>query len=305
MSALRVAIFRLIATYALVLLATLSICAWRLNELTLGSAAHGAWLPFLRPLLGAGFEVSLLLAVPTSVLVGRAAGLSRTGSTVAFLLLAGIGIWGAVRLDPGAVPPGQLADAMLSDARDRCGQSPERRADVPLLSMHWNCASMPPRLQGRAPIGKRADFSASRIRLAPDLRTIGLDDLELRLGASLKRGEIRVSAARATIRGLSPWGRPADVPLARRLSRALLAALLTSALGLWLVERSHWNAPTALIVALLAGVAEFLAQRRLDRLDSGATAYFAMTLVGPCVIGLAALAILANRRYWRRSKVAR
>ncbi|HET9929215.1 MAG TPA: hypothetical protein VFQ35_00945, partial [Polyangiaceae bacterium] len=180
------AVFKLLATYALVLLATLSISAWRLNELTLGSAARGAWLPFLRPLIGAGFEVSLLLAVPAALLVARAAGLPRVASAIAFVLLAGVGVWGAVRFDPGAVAPGQLADALLRQARESCEQAPERKAEVPLLAMRWSCSSSPARLQGRAPIGKRAEFSAANVHLAPDLRTISLDELELRVGATLQ-----------------------------------------------------------------------------------------------------------------------
>ena len=299
------AIFRLIATYTLVLLATLSISAWRLNELTLGSAARGAWMPFLRPLIGAGFEVSLLLAVPAALLVARAGGLSRLGSLLAFVALGGIGVWGAVKFDPGALAPGQLADALLRQARGSCEHTPERKADVPLLAMSWSCASAPPRLQGRAPMGKRAEFSAAEIRLASDLRTISLDDLELRLGATLKRGEIRIRAGRATIRGLSPWGRPADVPLPRRLLRALLAALLTCGAGMFAIERLGWRGRTALIVSLVGGIAEFLAQRRLDRLDSGSAAYFALTLTGPLAVGLAALLLHAIKRYFSHSEVAR
>lgn len=305
MAAFRTAISRLIATYALVLLATLSVCAWRLNELTFGSAVRGAWLPFLRPLIGAGFEVSLLLAVPTALLVARAAGLSRRGVAVAFLLLAAIGAGGAARFDLGAQPPGQLADAMLRDARERCEGTPGRRADIPLLAMSWNCASSPPRVEGKAPLGKRAAFSAAQIRLASDLRMLELDELELKIGATLKRGELRVRAARATIRGLPPWGRPADIPLARRLSRAVLAAVLTSIAGVWVLERARWDGRTGLLVALLAGSAQFLAQRRLDRLDSGFAGYFALTLVGPAVIGLAALVLSTIRRYLSRSEVAR
>lgn len=299
------AIFRLIATYTLVLLAALSVSAWRLNELTLGSAARGAWLPFLRPLIGAGFEVSLLLALPPALLVARASGLSRFASAIAFVVLAAIGVGGAVRFDPGALAPGQLADALLRQARESCEHTPERKADVPLLGMSWACTSGRPRLHGRAPMGKRADFSAEDIRLASDLRTISLDDLELRLGATLKRGEIRIRAGRATIRGLSPWGRPADVPLPRRLLRALLAALLTCAAGVFAVDRLGWQGRTVLLVSLLAGIAEFLAQRRLDRLDSGSAAYFALTLTGPLVIGLAALLLHAIKHYFRRSEVAR
>ncbi|MFZ5891140.1 MAG: hypothetical protein ACOY0T_08820 [Myxococcota bacterium] len=300
------AIRRLLGVYGLVLLATLLISAWRLNELTLGSAARGAWLPFLRPLLGAGFEVSLLLAVPAALLAARAAGLSIARCAFAFALLSAIGVLAATRLDPGGLAPGQLAEALLREARDRCEMLPSRRADVPLIGMTWSCpAGAPATLTGRVPIAKRAEFSAGSIQLAPDLRTISLSELELSLPATLKRGPIHVSAQRAVIRGLSPWGRPADVPLARRLLRAVLAALATSAAGIAALLYWRWGQRATVGIALLAGLAAFATQRWLDRYTGPGVWYFGLVLVGPIAVGLAGLATNAINRFFRRSTVAR
>lgn len=301
-----VAIRRLLGVYGLVLLATLLISAWRLNELTLGSAARGAWLPFLRPLLAAGFEVSLLLALPPALLAARAVGLSWLGCGAAFCVLAFVSVLSAIRLDPGTLAPGQLAEQLLRQAREQCVESPEHRAVVPLIGMTWSC---PPgaaaRLEGRAPIGKRASFSAAEVHLAPDLRALSVDELELRLGATVKRGEIRVSAQRATIRGLNPWGRPADVPLGRRLLRATLAALVTTLVGLWIREAQRWRSLLGAAAGLLAGVSAFLTQRSLDRLDASSTAYFSLALVGPCVVALIAAVTYGIKRFSRRTTVAR
>jgi hypothetical protein len=292
--------------YGLVLLATLLISAWRLNELTLGSASRGAWLPFLHPLLGAGFEVSLLLALPPALLGARAAGLSWRACCAAFLVLASISAVGAMRLDPGTRAPGQLAEQLLRDAREHCAESSERKAVVPLIGMTWSCPpGAPVRLEGRAPVGKGAEFRAADVHLAPDLRSLSVDDVTLRLAATARRGEIRVSAQRAVIRGLSPWGRPADVPLVRRLARAALAALLTSIVGLWALETGRWSAALGTLAGLLAGVAAFLTQRSLDRLDASSAAYFSLALVGPGVIALTALAVYGIKRFFSRTPVAR
>lgn len=302
----RVAIRRLLGVYGLILLGTLLVSAWRLNELTLGSAARAAWLPFLRPLLAAGFEVSLLLALPPALLTARTAGLSQRACAISFVFLAAVGALGAARLDPGSRAPGQLAEQLVQQAREACGESVDRRAQVPLMGLTWSCPrGEAAHLEGRAPIGKRAEFRATSVQLAPDLRSFSVTDLELRLGASLKRGEIRVSAQRARIRGLSPWGRPADVPLTRRLLRAALAALATSLAGLWAVERGRWRGALAGAAGLLAGVGTYLTQRSLDRLDASSAAYFSLALVGPAVIGLVALLAYAIGRFSARSTVAR
>jgi hypothetical protein len=291
--------------YGLILLGTLLFSAWRLQELTLGSATRRVWLPFLRPLLGAGFEISVLIALPPALLVARAAGLSRIGSVVAFSLLAAIGVAGATHFDPGGWAPGQVAEGLLQAARERCAQTPEHRADVPLIGMAWHCPPGGARLQGRAPLGKHAEFSATGVVLAPDLRAISLTDLELRVGPSSSLGEIRVTAARARIRGLSPWGRPADVPLGRRLLRAVLAALATCIVGVLVVERWRFGGRAIFGVSALAAFAAFFAQRWLDRYAGAGLYYFSLVVVGPVTIGLAAFAWKGIGRVFRRSSVAR
>ncbi|MGC4093631.1 MAG: hypothetical protein QM756_38175 [Polyangiaceae bacterium] len=297
---------RVLGVYVLVLACTLLLSAWRLNELTLGTAARQAWLPFLRPLLAAGFEVSVLVALPAAVLAARAAGFGRVGCVAAFAALAALSVFGAVRFDPSGDAPGQLAEGLLRGARENCEQSAEHRADVPLLGMSWTCKpNQAARLRGRVPMGKRAEFSAASIDLAPDLRTIWLADFELALGATLKRGEIHVNVARAVIRGLAPWGRPADVPLQRRLWRACLAALASCVAGALLVERRRLRLLLAAALGVLCGAAGFALQRWLDRAAGPGPLYFAFVLVGPLALGLIAAAWFAIERLLRRSPVAR
>jgi hypothetical protein len=299
------AIRRLFAVYGLILLAALFFSAWRLRELTLGSVDRRVWLPFLHPLLGAGFEISVLIALPPALLVARAAGLTRATCALAFAGLAAIGVWGSLHFDPSDQPPGQMAEGLLHIAREHCEQTPERRADVPLIAMSWTCPPTGARLHGRAPMGKKAEFSASGVLLAPDLRTISLTDLELKLGASSAFNEIRIAAARATIRGLTPWGRPADVPLGRRLLRAVLAALATCLVGGFILERRRPSGMLVFVLSALAALSALFAQRWLDRYAGAGLWYFSLVLVGPATLGLGAVALSAIERFSRRSPVAR
>jgi hypothetical protein len=303
------AIWRLLAVYVTILSGLFALAARRLTDLALPGTPRALWIPFLRPLLSAAFEMALLLAVPAAVLAVRACGWSlRATLAVAVALTVGT-LWASTALDPGLVEPGRIAQQLIDSGREACARSSERRVQVPLVGLTWKCpAEVAPRVSGRVPGGLKASYTAASIQVSPDLRQIEFTGLALELPPTAKRLSMKVSADRGRIRGLAPWGRPhGGASGGGRFSDSVLAAWATLGAALFALSRlgpGHW-----LIAALLglgAGLAPVLVYQMLDRIGGASAWYWLAVPAGPLGVLLVSSIIVAVQRVLRgRSSVAR
>ena len=182
--------------------------------------------------------------------------LGRQGIVFALLLAASSAVLGRE-----AAAPGRVVNALLSRGRAACRDaSSPSTFGVPFVSATWLCApnQAPPRIVGRAPIGRVA-FTASDARVSDDLRRIDLDDARLALpldGASALR--IHVSSLRLS--GLSPWTRASAVgPALRAVVVALSGVLAASSSVLALLLLAGKQRKQGIVVAVAIGAAGPLA----------------------------------------------
>jgi hypothetical protein len=274
--------------YVAALGAALVFSTLRLRELALADAPFVLWLPFLRPLFSAAFEASLLLGVPIAWLAAwRAAGAERNiRSSRRPLVLLAFGLTfvsagGAVFTDVGSAAPGLLAQELIDTGRASCESSPVRRVGVPLVAVAWACPlGAQPMVSGQSPGLGDARFRASSLRVTPDLRQIELRNVALELPAKKGRIAARISATRARVAGLPPWGRPRHVSLGFRLFTAFLGGLVAVLVIVLTLGGSAARAGAGLPIAALSGVALLFAEQALDRSGARPLSYWALAPLG-------------------------
>jgi len=292
---------RPLVVFALVLASALLVSWSRLRELALADAPLSLWVPFARPLLSASFEMALIVGVPAAVLSGWAAGLLLRRAILLALVLIAISAVGAVGFDRADVAPGRLAQELIEAARSSCAKTRERRVAIPLLAAAWVCTpGEKSRVTGSVPGVPLARFRAASLTVSDDLHRIALQGFELEVPSVGERPALRLAARSATFRGLAPWGRPSNVPLAVRIFAALLQAGATLVVGLTICRWLTLGFPLALVLGLGAGLAALLVQRLIDRLGTGVTGQLLAIPVGALVVVLLTAAGLASRSLYRR-----
>lgn len=287
------AITRAIGLYFAVLGAALGFFTLRLRELSLGDAPFALWLPFVRPLLSAAFEASLLVGVPSAWLLlffelRRRSPRPRSGPILAAAALALVtfSAGGALVTDVGSRAPGQLAQELIDRARDACDTSPDRSVAVPLVRVSWVCpAGGPWVLSGKAAELGGAVFTATALRVSEDLRRFELENLELRLPPRAGRIGARVVAANAKIIGLPPWGRPRNFPLSARLVASLLGVIAVVLACLKVLSKQD-RPGLAVFLGGLGGISMFAVQQVLDRQHAGVLGYFLGVPAGVSVVAV-------------------
>jgi hypothetical protein len=268
-------------------------------------------LPFARALFAVGLETTLLCAPPigwalacaTLVERGEARALFATGlgparvvraTTLPALGFAALAALSALAWGTEAAAPGRLARSLVEQSRRACaGEVAPRAAYIPFVGVTWLCFEQKePRLSGTLP-GGGGTFTAADLAISDDLRSLDFGDMRLAFGDA---GDVRVTARRAHVTGLSPWGR------ASNLRPALRAVLLSGAgaafaflASLFVLSRSIANRFASLVVGAAGPAAALLAMSRLEQSDHGAWAYAWVPIAG--VAALAAVAaVLASLR---------
>lgn len=298
------AVWRALAVYLAIVAALVAISAQRLTTLALPRAL---WVPFLRPLASAAFEMALLVAVPAAVLAARGSRRSLRFTLLLGAALAAATAMAAAALDPVVLAPGQIAQQLIDSGRESCASSPGRRVEVPIVGLIWSC---PPagavRVSGRLPSLPKAQYSAASVQVSADLREVELTGFELTLPATRERPGLRASVNRGRIRGLPPWGRPAGRAIAKRLLGSLLACLATVSAALLLLPRLRLGPFGAATWAALGGLFPLLAERKLDRLGNSSLSYWLASASGAIGVALLAILLALLQRAWqKRSAVAR
>jgi hypothetical protein len=253
--------------------------------------------PFARPLLAVALELSFLVSVPVALGLSASTRAARHEGGASWRLSLGatcllVGCLGALSfgvsasLDSDSTSPGQLASELVGSARQSCVESaPPAEVSVPLLGFSWVCeARHAPRLHGRAPVGKQAEFEASAIQLGDDLKRISL--AHFALAFSTPSFPVHVRAEHATLSGLPPWGRSRRIPFGLRSCLFLVSV----GLGGYGVARlaARWpGLPAWGGVMLGASV-------------SGCLTYLALPAAGLVGVGSVALTTMLGRRLWQR-----
>jgi hypothetical protein len=204
------------------------------------------------------------------------------------LLLGVLSIVASTALEsPQRTPGGQVSE-LLAVARRECLNRAPARVPVPLVALTWVCErGEPPRVEGKLPRDS-GQLSAGRVELSDDLRQAAFEQLRAELGVSELRVQLHV--ARATVRGLPPWGRPRSHSLGARFAwlaaSALLTALLVALLGARVASLGRAG---RLALALGASLALWLALGALDREDHGAARFFLLPAAGLAGAAVSAL----------------
>jgi hypothetical protein len=284
------------------------------SQISAANAPLELVLPFTRPLAASAVETAFLLGVPVGLTAAAFRSLGASGGAPfrqglrAFLrpafpvalALSAVSVVAGFAIDPGTSRPGELARDLIERARLGClDANPPREIEVPLVKVRWRCGPLAPRVSGKAPIGRSAEFSASELRLNDDLTRLELTDLALEAGSAPK---LRLWTQRATIAGLRPWGRPQSAPaLARGVvlaGCALAAALLAVMVVLTLGVRSRvepWLTALSVAIALWATLSA------LDRRSPALSTYAVLPIaagVSACAAALVGrvIARVARRR---------
>ncbi len=268
--------------------------------------------PFARPLLAVALELSFLVSVPVALGLSASTRAARREGVASWRVSAGatcllVGCFGALgfgvssSLDSGSTSPGQLASELVRNARESCVESaPPAEVTVPLAGFSWVCeASHAPRLHGRAPVGKQAEFEASAIELGDDLKRISL--AHFTLAFSTPTFPVHVRAEHATLSGLPPWGRSRRMPFGLRSCLFLVSVGLGGYGAARLAARAPWLPAWggALLGASVSGCLWF-AEVWLERQDPHALTYLVLPAAGLVGLGSAALAATLGHRLWRR-----
>ncbi|HEY4105623.1 MAG TPA: hypothetical protein VGM44_17110 [Polyangiaceae bacterium] len=302
-----------LAAFAAALLLCLGVGATRLWPRIAGEHLPFSLIwPFARPLLAVALELAFLLAVPLALALASSTQGKRSADAQTWretLLSTGllVVVFGAlsfgssVSLDSDAATPGSIAAELLSGARSSCLESaPPAEVRVPLVGFSWFCDEhRAPRLHGRIPLGKQAEFDASALELSDDLKRASLTHFSLAFDTPLF--PVQLHAERATLRGLPPWGRSRRTPFALRAALFVLCSFIAgygvgrlAARFAWL---SVWGA--ALVGAFVAG-ASWFAVAWLERQETRPLAYLALPAATIAALALAAAVLYASRRAWLR-----
>jgi hypothetical protein len=273
--------------YLLVLGIVLLLSVQRLSALGLFGSPRALWAPFARPLLGVAFEITLQVGLPAALLGARALGLALREIALAAALLISLSWIAASRMDAGALAPGHLVQELLDRGRSSCFETNARRVEVPLVRATWTCAkNKKPVLLAGAGFGEGTQLSAGSVRVSSDLRRLEVEQLAVELPALPKRLGLRLRADHAKIRGLPPWGRPADSPASQRLALSSAAAGLTLIAGLLAQARLKVGFWVSVGMGVAAGASLVGAQRLLDRYGAGFSGYALAVLAGPTCIAV-------------------
>jgi hypothetical protein len=268
--------------------------------------------PFARPLLAVALELSFLVSVPialgwsASARAARRKGVaswreSALSTALLLVCLGGLSFGVSSCLDSRGSSPGQLASELVASARESCAESaPPAEVAVPLVGFSWICeARRAPRLHGRVPLGKQAEFEARTIELGDDLKRISLANFTLAFSASSVPVHLR--AEQATISGLPPWGRSRRMPFVLRSGLFVLSAGL-AAYGVGrLAARTPWLPAWAgaLLGASVSGCLWF-ALSWLERQEPHSLTYGVLPAAGLAALLAAALGLASGRWLWLR-----
>jgi len=217
---------------------------------------------------------------PAAIIVLAAAGLAA-------------GLWGRE-----ARAPGRAVRDLLAEARAACAAAaPPATAEVPLLGISWVCLpGDAPRAIGpvRATIGAAGGaFAATAITVSDDLASLDAADLAIVLPAVAERGEARLHASKASIRGLSPIGRASNLSaLARVLVLSFSAAAIAFVGATVALRRAVHGRVAAAAIGASGPTAALLVFSALERSPSCSLAYAAVPAAG--LLALAAAAALAR-----------
>jgi hypothetical protein len=260
--------------------------------------------PFARPLAASALEVAYLIGIPVGVsLVAarvRVSSLNQWADARAIvavvlgsaLFVFGLSSW----LDRDTDSPGRLASDLLAGGRSMCLDERPTRIDVPMVGVTWVCEGQAaPRVEGRAPMGKTAHFSASELTLSDDLRQLGLRDFVLDMKLTSGPPKLVMRAKTATIVGLAPWGRPRKLSVWFRAVLFTMSVLCASLASVWWVARISAGRAYAGVVGAAAALSMWWLSLELDRGPGGAV-YWLMPLIGMAAASaFGGLLILARR----------
>jgi hypothetical protein len=215
---------------------------------------------------------------------------------LAVIAAAGLasGVWGRE-----AAAPGRAVRALLAGAREACvAATPPAAAEVPLLGISWICLpNEAPRAVGATRGGPGA-FAAAAIEVSDDLTSLEATELTLILPAVAGGSEARLRVATASIRGLSPIGRPSNLSVPARVAVLSLsaAALAATSAALTLLGAVRSRAVAGAIGAS-GPAAALLVFSALERAPSSFSAYLAVPAAGlAALVAAAALARFARAR---------
>lgn len=268
--------------------------------------------PRLAPVLARGviavaLEAALFVAPPigwalaAARLVERgearalhAAGLSPLGivargwpAAIAVISAAGLaaGLWGRE-----ARAPGRALRDLLLEARAACASAPPPAvAEVPMLGVSWVCLSgEPPRAIIAAPGGLGA-IAAASLTPSDDLARLDAGDLQLLIPAAGDRAEARVTAARATVRGIAPIGRASNLSVAARvIVLSVSSALLAAAAAAAVLRRGLKGRVASSVAGASAAGASLLVFSSLEAAPSAPLLYASVPIAGLFALALAA-----------------
>ena len=264
--------------------------------------------PFAKALAAVAVETAFLIGIPTGYALGAAVFVERgearallglgarpavlvAKSGVAAVVLAALAFLASVVWGADASSPGRFAAQLIQQGRTSCARAlVPRSVEVPLVGVTWLCfPDRKPRVVGPLPgAGQRAWFTATDLAPSEDLRSFALGDLRLsvRGGRPSERPALRLHASTAIVSGLSPWGRPKELPLRKR---AGLTALTGSGLGLlvsWLlVAGGRARRLSAATLGAAPALTALVILHALDRRSDRPLAY----LLVPLGAGIAAL----------------
>jgi hypothetical protein len=268
-------------------------------------------LPFARALFAVGLETTLLCAPPigwalacaTLVERGEARALFAIGlgparvvraTALPALAFAALAALSALAWGTEAAAPGRLARSLVEQSRRACaGEVAPRAAYIPFVGVTWLCFEQKePRLSGTLP-GGGGTFTAADLAISDDLRSLDFGDMHLAFGEG---GSTRVSARRAHVTGLSPWGRASNLrPAARAVLLSCAGAAFAFLASLYVLSRSIANRFVSLVVGAAGPAAALLVMSRLEQGDHGGWAYAWVLVAGVAALA-AAGAILASLR---------
>src|SRR5258708_6118730 len=220
-------------------------------------------LPFARALFAVGLETTLLCAPPigwalacaTLVERGEARALFAIGlgparvvraTALPALAFAALAALSALAGGTEAAAPGRLARSLVEQSRRACaGEVAPRAAYIRLVGVIWLCLEQKePRLWGTLP-GGGGTFTAADLAISDDLRSLEFGDMRLAFGEG---GSVRVSARRAHVMGLSPWGRASNLrPAARAVLLSCAGTAFAFLASLYVLSRSIANRFASLV----------------------------------------------------------
>lgn len=278
--------------------------------------------PFAEALAAAAAETALLIGVPIGFALGSARFVERGEARALFalgvapsglmartapaaLLCAALSLALGAWWDVDASSPGRIARGLIAQAEIACQEaSRPRTAMVPMVGITWVCfPGSSPRVVGTLPdSGGQLWFTAEKVEPTLDLSSFALQRLHLQARRKPGWPTVRVTVKQAEVRGLSPWGRPTNLPGSVR-AVVLAATQLASALATtWLILRlSVSGRGFAFVSGAVPGLVTLLVLRVLDRAEAGVPIY----LCTPAAATLSTLLLFALGAVLPRSHIDR